>query len=147
MSITEAQRHQLYLRLEATLGEEEAQVLMEHLPPVGWADVATKRDLDRLETVLRSDMATLSSDMRGDMTTLASDLRGDMATLSSNLRGEMSTLASDLRGEMKALGGDIRTDMATLRADLMAAQRNRVFALVGAMTALLSVALVVLRFS
>ena len=27
--------------------------MMEHPPPVGWADVATKRDLDHLETELR----------------------------------------------------------------------------------------------
>jgi hypothetical protein len=29
---------------------------MEHLPPVGWADVATKRDLDHLRTVMTSEM-------------------------------------------------------------------------------------------
>lgn len=49
MAISEEGRHHLYLRLEAVLGAQDAAVLMEHLPPVGWADVATKRDLDHLE--------------------------------------------------------------------------------------------------
>ena len=48
MAIDERARHQLYLRLEEHLGAEAATTLMEHLPPVGWADVATKRDLDHL---------------------------------------------------------------------------------------------------
>ena len=50
MAISEESRHHLYQRLEQVLGPKEATVLMEHLPPVGWADVATKRDLDVLET-------------------------------------------------------------------------------------------------
>jgi hypothetical protein len=49
MAITEENRHQLYRRLEEVLGHDEATIMMEHLPPVGWADVATKRDLDSLE--------------------------------------------------------------------------------------------------
>ena len=49
MAITEEARHHLYLRLEEVLGPEGATHLMEHLPPVGWADVATKHDLDQLE--------------------------------------------------------------------------------------------------
>ncbi len=49
MTISEETRHRLYRRLEEVLGPEEAATLMEHLPPVGWADVATKRDLDALE--------------------------------------------------------------------------------------------------
>jgi cell division FtsZ-interacting protein ZapD len=53
MTIDERSRHRLYLRLEEVLGQEEATVLMEHLPPVGWAEVATKRDLDTLGTTLR----------------------------------------------------------------------------------------------
>ena len=48
MAITEETRHHLYQRLEQALGPEEAHTLMQHLPPVGWADVATKHDLDHL---------------------------------------------------------------------------------------------------
>ena len=52
MSINEQSRHELYRRLEEILGPGPAATLMEHLPPVGWADVATKRDLEALETRL-----------------------------------------------------------------------------------------------
>lgn len=49
MALDERARHELFLRLEQALGPESAETLMELLPPVGWADVATKRDLDALE--------------------------------------------------------------------------------------------------
>ena len=52
MAITEESRHRLYPRLEGLLGTEEATTLMEYFPPVGWADVATKRDLDSLRREL-----------------------------------------------------------------------------------------------
>ncbi len=49
MALDERARHELFLRLEQVLGAESAETLMEMMPPVGWADVATKRDLDGLE--------------------------------------------------------------------------------------------------
>ncbi len=49
MVVDERSRHQLYSRLEDVLGPDEATTLIEHLPPVGWADVATKHDLAALE--------------------------------------------------------------------------------------------------
>ena len=49
MALDERARHELFLRLEEVLGPESAETLMEMMPPVGWADVATKRDLDALE--------------------------------------------------------------------------------------------------
>jgi hypothetical protein len=59
MALDERSRHELYLRLEETLGPEAATTLMEHLPPVGWADVATKRDVDQSAALLRNDLALL----------------------------------------------------------------------------------------
>ena len=41
------------------LNEEAADTLMELLPPVGWADVATKSDLQHLRDELKGDMINL----------------------------------------------------------------------------------------
>ena len=47
-AITESTRFALQQRAREVLGEQEGDTLMAHLPPVGWADVATKKDLERL---------------------------------------------------------------------------------------------------
>jgi len=49
MSISEAQRFDMHRGLRDTLGDDVADTLMEHLPPIGWGDVARTRDIDRLE--------------------------------------------------------------------------------------------------
>ena len=49
MQIDERTRHEMYLGLEEKLGTAVADALMAHLPPIGWADVATKHDLEELE--------------------------------------------------------------------------------------------------
>jgi chromosome segregation ATPase len=60
--ITEASRHHLVSSLEEAIGQEAAMTLAAHLPPVGWADVATKHDLAAMEERL-----TLRSDARFDV--------------------------------------------------------------------------------
>ena len=59
MSITEASRFQLRTAIGQILNEEAADTLMELLPPVGWADVATKTDLQHLRDELKGDMLNL----------------------------------------------------------------------------------------
>ena len=48
MAVDERTRHEMYSGLEEKLGPVVADALMAHLPPVGWADVATKQDLAAL---------------------------------------------------------------------------------------------------
>ena len=68
MVLDERSRHELYLKLEQVLGPEPARILMEHLPPVGWADVATKRDLDQHAAITKRDLDQLAEriDLRCD---------------------------------------------------------------------------------
>jgi hypothetical protein len=68
MAIDERARHELHRKLEEVLGAEEAATLMAHLPPVGWADVATKHDLAQLEERmnLRFEMVDRRFEMVGE---------------------------------------------------------------------------------
>ena len=59
MSITEASRFQLRTAIGLILSEEAADTLMELLPPVGWADVATKTDLQHLQLTIEVNVRKL----------------------------------------------------------------------------------------
>jgi len=68
MSVTEHRRNQLYNTLTEKLGAEEADTMVDLLPPVGWADVATKRDLDYVVAQLRLEMAEMREQAHRDLT-------------------------------------------------------------------------------
>lgn len=109
MAISESNRHRLYQRLEEVLGIEEADVLMEHLPPVGWADVTTKHDLAELERRL---------DQRFDLEFKRVDLQFKQVNDRLDERfagfgGELTNLRSDLT--------EIRTTLRTLTVAMVSA--------------------------
>lgn len=74
MTIDERHRHALHEAARRTFGDEPAATLMEMLPPVGWADVATKRDLDLIRADVRADLATLDRDLTNAMMRLSNRL-------------------------------------------------------------------------
>ena len=67
MTITQDNRHDMHSVLIDKLGRESATTLMELLPPVGWADVATKTDLQHLRDELKGDIKNLRDELKGDM--------------------------------------------------------------------------------
>ncbi|MYA84585.1 MAG: hypothetical protein F4Y12_03260 [Acidimicrobiaceae bacterium] len=45
MALTHAQRTSIFNTLAEVMGQDDAEILMQHLPPSGWDNVATKEDL------------------------------------------------------------------------------------------------------
>ena len=92
MSITEASRFQLRTAIGQILDEEAADTLMELLPPVGWADVATKTDLQHLRDELQADIQNLRVATKSDLQHLRDELKGDIRNLRDEMRGDMHAL-------------------------------------------------------
>ncbi|MCA1844949.1 MAG: DUF1640 domain-containing protein, partial [Actinobacteria bacterium] len=74
MVISDESRHEMFTALEGAIGRPATATLMAHLPPVGWAEVATKSDL-------RTEVALLRSELRAEIAELRTELKGDIAEL------------------------------------------------------------------
>ncbi len=102
---SERRRHQLYEEAKQVLSVESADELMSYLPPVGWADVATKTDLG----MIRYEMDALRSEMRGDM----ARIEGKIDRVEDRLAGVEDRLAgvegriSGVEGKFEGLEGKI----------------------------------------
>ncbi len=92
MPITETSRFQMYTRLIDTLGQEEASTMMEHLPPVGWADVVTIEDLRRSDLLSTTEHQHAKDLLYSHMDHVAASLRNDMAQLEASIRNDMAQL-------------------------------------------------------
>ena len=127
MSITDRQRLKLLRTLETIIGPEDASTLMDHLPPVTWAKVAT---IDHVSVVGEQTTKAL----RGEMQVLSTQLRSDMHTLSTQLRSEMNEFGIELRSEMNQLGTQLRSEIdqhgSRLEAAVERGFRRQVLALV-----------------
>jgi len=78
--VTEYERHQLFTWFEEHMGSDRAATIMSLLPPVGWADIATKHDLAELEGRLIGRTDTLESRFDSKLDRLRSDLQRTFVT-------------------------------------------------------------------
>ena len=111
----EMKRWALAERLIEVLGKEPALILMEHLPPTTWDQLATKDDVKMAATELRGEFAEL----RGEF----GELRGEFG----ELRGEFG----ELRGEFAELRGESREHRGEFALQIARQTRTIVFTQLG----------------
>lgn len=56
MAVNEPERQDLYRGLQELMGDRRAETMMKLLPPTGWGDVATRRDLEAHQVATRRDL-------------------------------------------------------------------------------------------
>jgi hypothetical protein len=100
MSVTERRRHALHEWAKQTGDEEVAATLMELLPPVGWADVATKRDLDHFGTQLRNELRAEMSGLRTEVHQELADVHVSMSSLEARVHRELRVQLFGIMGSI-----------------------------------------------
>ena len=144
MTVDDRTRMELHRRLTEVLGDQEADTLMAHLPPVTWQNVATTDSVDSARLVLTTQIDALRSDiernlteLRTDLQTQINELRSDterqLTELRTDLGGQINELRSELHGHVTALNSALSTGLADLRAEMHRTARSIVM-LVAALT-------------
>jgi hypothetical protein len=128
MTTTDNDRRILHSAFEKACGPRPAEILMEHLPPAGWRDLATKSDVESASLLLRTDMEVEFA-----------NVRTEMRTEFANIRTEMRTEFANVRTEMRTEFANIRTEMADLRTELVSGMekgfRSQTWKMIGAIVA------------
>ena len=122
--ISEKVRWALMRRLIEVLGEEEAETLMESLPPVVWHQIATKDDLAALEKRLMAEISGLKGEFAG--------LKGEFVGLKGEFAGQ--------KGEIVGLKGEIALQLARMTRTMVLTFISVSVAMLGAMTAIVHTA-------
>lgn len=165
MVVDERSRQHLYRQLENVLGPEAATTLIEYLPPVGWADVATRHDLGGLEERMelrfagvengfaasRKDLAGLEERMDQrfsavdhSISAAASDLR---ATLDHELRLVSTSLERELRSQSNTFSQELRSQSNAFSHELRSMVTTTVFGLVSVVLTMAALAFALVRFT
>ena len=127
MITTEAERFQMHEALIDAHGKEVAAIIMEHLPPTGWGDVARRSDVAGLQVLTKKDIDMLRISMGGEMQELRAEMRGEMQELRAEMRGEMQALRLEMHvlfnKQLKWLVGVVITAQALGTGALLAGMK------------------------
>jgi hypothetical protein len=124
MAVDERNRLQLAEAAKRALGADEGITLMELLPPVGWADVATKQDLATLETRMAARFERIDARFEGiDARFGGFETRFDarFSVLDEKLEGMTHDFTATLHQELRNMTWKLFAVVATAMSAMLGA--------------------------
>ena len=106
MALTHAQRTSMFNTLAQVMGQDEAETLMQHLPPSGWDNVATKEDL-------RAGFAETNAAVTSGL--------AQAAVERADIKAQAATERADIKAQAAVERADIKAQAAVERADIIKA--------------------------
>ena len=113
----ESNRRQMSEAFVAAHGTEVADIIMDHLPPAGWSDLARRSDLAEQALLFRNDLTEQSLLYRRDLDAFAKEVRSEIAVFGDKVRGEIAGVRDEMRGEVAGLRDEVRGEFAAVRKE------------------------------
>jgi DNA anti-recombination protein RmuC len=101
LAFTEQNKRRLHARLCEVIGTEEADILMEQLPPITWTEFATKRDLDELRIATKHDIEFSAIATRSELEQVITKTRNDLEHLIFQTRTDLEKSLMEVKHSME----------------------------------------------
>jgi hypothetical protein len=118
LAFSEHEKRRLHARLCEIIGTEEADILMEQLPPFTWTDFATKRDLDEQRIATKHDIEFSAIATRTELEQVITKTRTDLEQLIFQTR-------TDLEKSIMEVQHSVETTKLELTATMERGFRNQ----------------------
>ena len=101
LAFTEQNKRRLHARLCEVIGTEEADILMDQLPPITWTEFATKRDLDELRIATKHDIEFSAIATRTELEQVITKTRTDLEKSIMEVKHSVETTKLELTATME----------------------------------------------
>jgi len=118
VSIDERRRLDLAHAVQRVLGDEAGITLMEMLPPVGWADVATRYDVDAHRAATADDLRGLRREMNTEFATFRREVSSEFAAVRQEMSSEFAAVRQEMSSEFAAVRQEMSSEFAAVRQDM-----------------------------
>ena len=118
MAFTEQNKRRLHARLCEVIGTEEADILMEQLPPITWTEFATKRDLDELRIATKHDIEFSAIATRTDLEQMITKSKAGLEQAFTKTRTDLEQLIFQTRTDLEKSIMEVKHSVETTKLEL-----------------------------